>query len=145
GGDEHDRSPPRPADVHRSGAQGHGPAVRSVFGAQRSETDPRPRRGGGRGRALGGEEGDDMTRWLGKMGFPAAALVGCASVWLSANFTREGPAPPARAPGMTIQDGGIALTPDAPQWQVLKLGVVQTAVDRWSDPVPARVVIDETR
>ena len=86
-----------------------------------------------------------MRQWFKKMGFPAAALVGCASVWLSANFTREGPPPPAEAPGIKVEEGAIALTPDAPQWQVLKLGVAQAAVDRWTDPIPARVVIDETR
>src|SRR5206468_10037255 len=43
------------------------------------------------------------------------------------------------------EGGTIALTPDAPQWQAVKLGVVTRADLRWTDPVPARIAIDETR
>jgi membrane fusion protein, heavy metal efflux system len=81
-------------------------------------------------------------RW---MGFSGAALVGCVSVWLSAGFTREQPEAPAPDPAMKVDESGIALTPGAPQWQMLKLGVVKAAETRWTDPVPARVEIDETR
>ena len=84
-------------------------------------------------------------RWTRVMGFPAAALAGCVSIWLSSGFTQQRRDPPAGVPGMTVDAGGIALTPGAPQWRVLKLGVVRGAAARWTDPVPARVVIDETR
>ncbi len=82
------------------------------------------------------------TRW---MGFSGAALFGCVSIWISSDFTREKPEAPAVSTAMKVDENGISLTPDAPQWQLLKLGVVQAAETRWTDPIPARVVIDETR
>jgi cobalt-zinc-cadmium efflux system membrane fusion protein len=85
------------------------------------------------------------NRWTRMTGFSAAALVGCASIWISSGFTRGEREPLPPSPAMKVDDGAIALTPDAPQWQLLKLGVVQPAVMRWTDPVPARVQIDETR
>ena len=72
-------------------------------------------------------------------------LVGGTSIWLSTGFTREAAEAPAAAPGITVSDGRVALAPDAPQWQALKLGVVAPSTARWTDPVPARVGIDETR
>src|SRR5207249_1218731 len=126
-------------------SEGDGSAVRSFFGAQRSPARPGPgRRGlpGGPGNLSGGIMKD---RWTRVMGFPAAALAGCVSIWLSSGFTQQRRDPPAGVPGMTVDAGGIALTPGAPQWRVLKLGVVQGAAGRWTDPVPARGGIDETR
>jgi len=84
-------------------------------------------------------------RWPRMIGVSASMLVGGVSVWLSTGFTRDKPEAPSKPPGMTVDGNGIALTAGAPQWQVLKLGVVATSTARWTDPVPARVVIDETR
>lgn len=84
-------------------------------------------------------------RWPRMIGVSASMLVGGVSVWLSTGFTRDKPEAPSKPPGMTVDGSGIALTAGAPQWQVLKLGVVATSTARWTDPVPARVVIDETR
>ncbi|PYT16435.1 MAG: efflux RND transporter periplasmic adaptor subunit [Acidobacteria bacterium] len=83
-------------------------------------------------------------RKLRMFGLGSSMLVGGLSIWLSAGFSRETrPAvPPA---GMRVEGGTIALTPDAPQWQAVKLGVVTRADLRWTDPVPARIAIDETR
>ncbi|HYS78784.1 MAG TPA: efflux RND transporter periplasmic adaptor subunit [Candidatus Dormibacteraeota bacterium] len=77
-------------------------------------------------------------------GLGSSMLVGGLSIWLSAGFSRETrpPLPPA---GMRVEGGTIALAPDAPQWQAVKLGVVTRADLRWTDPVPARIAIDETR
>lgn len=84
-------------------------------------------------------------RWPRMFGVSASMLVGGLSIWLSTGFTREKPEAPARVPGITLEGSGVSLAADAPQWQVLKLGVVAPATVRWTDPVPARVVIDETR
>jgi len=46
---------------------------------------------------------------------------------------------------MQVGDDNVTLAADAPQWKVLRLGVVAAATTHWSDPVPARVKIDETR
>ena len=86
-----------------------------------------------------------MKRPLIRMfGLGSSMLLGGLSVWLSAGFSREAPTP-AKPAGLRVEDGAVALAPDAPQWQALKLGVVTTADTRWTDPVPARVAIDETR
>lgn len=79
------------------------------------------------------------------LGLPAAVLTGCMSVWLSSGYTRERKETPPADPGMTVDKQGISLAPGVPQWQMLKLGVVLPAGQLWTDPIPARVVIDETR
>src|SRR5262249_14843758 len=78
------------------------------------------------------------------LGLGGSMLVGGLSIWLSSAFSLE-PSPPYRPPGITVEGKSVALTPDAPQWSAVKLGVVTTSEGRWGDGVPARVVIDETR
>jgi cobalt-zinc-cadmium efflux system membrane fusion protein len=79
------------------------------------------------------------------MGLVGAVVLSCISIWVSAGFTRE---PPPRAPepaGMRTGASDVSLAPDAPQWRALKLGPVRAAATHFSDPVPARVKIDEAR
>ena len=83
-------------------------------------------------------------RGVRMFGLGSSMLVGGLSVWLSTGFSRE-PQAPEKTPGLTIEGSKVALSPDAPQWQALKLGVVTTADERFTDPVPARIAIDETR
>lgn len=78
-------------------------------------------------------------------GVLAAAVVSGISIWAASGFTREPPPPTAGAPGIQVGDDNVTLAADAPQWKVLRLGTVATSVTHWSDPVPARVKIDETR
>ena len=86
-----------------------------------------------------------MKRPLIRMfGLGTSMLVGGLSMWLSSGFSREA-APAVKPAGLRVEAGAVALAPDAPQWQALKLGVVAAADTRWTDPVPARVAIDETR
>src|SRR5439155_561233 len=59
-------------------------------------------------------------------------------------FSRE-PVVAAKPAGLTVEGSALTIAPDAPQWQALKLGIVTTADTRLTDPVPARVAIDETR
>src|SRR5262249_32883356 len=51
----------------------------------------------------------------------------------------------AAAPGMRGGSTSVALASGAPAWKVIKLGAPGTAQPHWSDPVPGRVVFDETR
>jgi membrane fusion protein, heavy metal efflux system len=74
-----------------------------------------------------------------------ALAVSGVAISLAATFSRPAPPSAAQPPGMDITDAGVSLTADAPQWQVLKLGQPTPDTDYWSDPVPARVRIDETR
>jgi membrane fusion protein, heavy metal efflux system len=83
-------------------------------------------------------------RLMRMFGLGSSMLLGGLSVWLSAGFSREA-RPPEGPAGLRVEGGAVTLAPDAPQWQALKLGVVTTADIRWTDPVPARVAIDETR
>jgi membrane fusion protein, heavy metal efflux system len=83
-------------------------------------------------------------RGVRMFGLGSSMLVGGLSVWLSTGFSRE-PQPMEKTPGLTIEGSKVTLAPDAPQWQALKLGVVTTADVRFTDPIPARIAIDETR
>jgi RND family efflux transporter MFP subunit len=78
-------------------------------------------------------------------GVLAAVVVSGISIWAASGFTREPPPPTPDAPGMQVGDDNVTLAADAPQWKVLRLGAVAAATTHWSDPVPARVKIDETR
>ena len=80
-------------------------------------------------------------------GVLAALVVSGISIWAASGFTREPPPPTPVAPGIQVGESNdnITLAADAPQWKVLRLGTVAAATTHWSDPVPARVKIDETR
>ncbi|HEU4403039.1 MAG TPA: efflux RND transporter periplasmic adaptor subunit [Candidatus Polarisedimenticolia bacterium] len=78
-------------------------------------------------------------------GVSASMLLGGLSIWLSNGFTRGTPETTPPVPGIHLDGNGVAIAPGAPQWQMLKLGLVGPSDGRWTDPVPARVVIDETR
>lgn len=80
-----------------------------------------------------------LTAALGA-GLGVALLVAGAAGWSRA--PRTGPPPSA---DMTTTPDSVSLKSGAPQWQVLKLGVVGTTSTDLTDPVPARIVIDETR
>lgn len=78
-------------------------------------------------------------------GLAFAVLAGLLSIWAAAGWSRAPKAAMAEPPGITVEKDAIAVAQGAPQWQVLKLGVAGPANTHWTDPVPARVVIDETR
>lgn len=81
----------------------------------------------------------NLAGWLG------ACAAGLLSIWFAAGWTRLPRAATPEVPGITVDKNSIALAEGAPQWQVLKLGVVGPANEHLTDSVPARVVIDETR
>jgi len=80
-----------------------------------------------------------VAAWLAALG------AGLLSIWFAASWTRLPRAATLEAPGITVDKGSISIAEGAPQWQVLKLGVAGPANEHLTDPVPARVVIDETR
>ena len=89
---------------------------------------------------------DRWNDWMKKrLALVAALLVSGVSVWVSAGFRREPPPPPAEAAGMTVSGQTIELVPEAPQWRSVRLEQAVLATAHWTDPVPARVKIDETR
>ncbi len=80
-------------------------------------------------------------RWA----WSASVAGGALSIVLAARYSLEAPAAPTGTPGMTVSHGTIALASDAPQWTFVKLGTVTTATTHWTDPIPARITMDQTR
>jgi RND family efflux transporter MFP subunit len=78
-------------------------------------------------------------------GVIGAVVISAISIWAASGFTREPPPPAPQAKGMKVGEDNVTLAADAPQWKVLHLGPVQKSAVHWSEPVPARVKIDETR
>jgi RND family efflux transporter MFP subunit len=74
-----------------------------------------------------------------------ASVISVISIWAASGFTREPPPPTPPPPGMQVGTEDVTLAADAPQWKLLRLGPAQPATTHFSDAVPARVKIDETR
>lgn len=80
-----------------------------------------------------------------RVGLVVAIAVAIGTVWASSRFVRK-PLPPERVqPGLTIENGAVAIAPDAPHWQVLGLETAQAITNNWTDAVPAFVKVDETK
>ncbi len=75
----------------------------------------------------------------------AAIAVSVVAVMLAYRYKRPDPPPEEAAPGMAVGTDSVALESNAAQWSTVKLGKAVAAQPRWSDPSPARVVIDETK
>jgi cobalt-zinc-cadmium efflux system membrane fusion protein len=74
-----------------------------------------------------------------------ALMLSALCIWASAGFTRTPPPKPPEAEGMTVGDSTIALAPGAPQWKLVHVAPAKPATTHWTEPVPARVKIDESR
>ena len=74
-----------------------------------------------------------------------ALVVGAGSVWAAVHYHRPEPEPAEGTPGMQVGSDSVALKRGAAQWSAVKIGKAAAAQPRWSDPSPARVVIDETK
>lgn len=85
------------------------------------------------------------TPWGKRLALGGAFLASCIAVWMSAGFTRAHPPQPMAPAGLLTGNHDVSLAVDAPQWRMLKLGQVKEATMQLSDPVPARIKIDETR
>src|SRR4051812_48915539 len=72
-----------------------------------------------------------------------AALLGGGIIGLACHSPRPDPPVEGAAPGISVGSNSVRLTPDAPQWSVIKVAAVQAAEPHWSDPVPGRIVFDE--
>ncbi|HEX3758099.1 MAG TPA: efflux RND transporter periplasmic adaptor subunit, partial [Kofleriaceae bacterium] len=70
---------------------------------------------------------------------------GALAILLARHYRRADPPTEPAAPGMKVGSNSVALASGAPAWKVVKLGAPGTAQPHWSDPVPGRVVFDETR
>ena len=75
----------------------------------------------------------------------SAVGLGMLALWAAAAYSKEAPSVVKSSPGVDVEGTSISLTPDAPQWKAIKLAKVTPATRHFSDPVPARVRVDETR
>ncbi|MET0387168.1 MAG: efflux RND transporter periplasmic adaptor subunit, partial [Polyangiales bacterium] len=73
-----------------------------------------------------------------------AALGGAVAIAAAALFSTKPPAPMPPPRGITVDDQSVTLAANAPQWNVLRLAQASAPRAIYSDPVPARVRIDET-
>jgi RND family efflux transporter MFP subunit len=80
----------------------------------------------------------------------AATLIGAVAIALLAMigghaYKRPDPVPEPPAPGMQVGKDFLALEPTAPEWAMIATELPSPAEPRWTDPLPARVVFDESR
>jgi cobalt-zinc-cadmium efflux system membrane fusion protein len=74
-----------------------------------------------------------------------AALGGIIAIVAAAMFSTKPPTPVPPPHGMRVGNADVTLSPKAPQWSVLRLGKATAPRAVYTDPVPARVRMDETR
>ena len=74
-----------------------------------------------------------------------ALVLSALAILLARHYDRPSPPLDPPAPGMTVGSDFVSLTATAPMWNVVKVEPAQAAAARWTDPVPARIVFDETR
>jgi membrane fusion protein, heavy metal efflux system len=85
------------------------------------------------------------TRWTRFAAIGGALVVSGVSIIAAARYQREPPPADTPAPGMTVAKDSVTLESGAPQWKVLHLGVATPATQHWTDPLPARIEIDEAK
>jgi membrane fusion protein, heavy metal efflux system len=74
-----------------------------------------------------------------------AAVAGASLIMLAHLVTPASPPADAKSLDMTTSKDAIAVRENAPQWKFLKLGIVGQTGSHWTDSVPARISIDESR
>ena len=84
-----------------------------------------------------------ISRRLAAIG--GAVAVSAVAIIAAAHYEREPPPAEAPAPGMTVAKDSVTLESGAPQWKVLRLGSATPATQHWTDPLPARIEIDEAK
>jgi len=84
-------------------------------------------------------------RRSGVLGVGGALAFSGLSLLAASSFARKPPAGLAPPGSMSVGNDSVTLSAGAPQWNVLQLGSVTRAAEHWTDPVTARVRIDETR
>lgn len=74
-----------------------------------------------------------------------ALVFGGGAIVLARRYTRPPPPEETPAPGMTVGSDSVTLAANAPMWSVVKIAPAAPSAPRWTDPVPAKIVFDETR
>lgn len=74
-----------------------------------------------------------------------ACGIAIASLLIARAYERPKPTPEPPAPGMKVGSDWLSLEPGAPEWAVITTKPPDPPEPRWTEPVPARVVFDESR
>src|ERR1700733_12258456 len=74
-----------------------------------------------------------------------AIVVAIGAIVAGHAYQRPPPTPDQPAPGMTVGSDSVTLSPTAAQWSVVVTKTPDKAEPRWTEPIPARVVFDESR
>ncbi|HTR52047.1 MAG TPA: efflux RND transporter periplasmic adaptor subunit [Kofleriaceae bacterium] len=92
---------------------------------------------------------DNGTRVARGAAFAVCLAIALVSVVGAHAYQRPAPVPEQPAPGMKVgkdQTGDfLSLDPGAPEWSVVATALPSPPEPRWTDPLPARVVFDESR
>lgn len=80
-----------------------------------------------------------------KLGIIVAVVVSAIAVTGASQFKRADPPATPQSATMTVGSADVTLAPGAPQYKIMRLGAAKAAVMHYSDSVPARVTMDETR
>jgi cobalt-zinc-cadmium efflux system membrane fusion protein len=91
------------------------------------------------------QETRPRSRWRRLAGVAGALLISGVSIIAAARYEREPPPADKPAPGMTVDKDSVTLESGAPQWKILHLGAATPAIQHWTDPLPARIEIDEAK
>jgi len=84
------------------------------------------------------------ARWVHTVVLGVAVVIAGASVLLARAYQRPAPVPEPPAPGMTVGSDSVTLAPSAPQWAVIETKNPDPPQPNWTEPIPARVVFDES-
>lgn len=88
---------------------------------------------------------DPRVRGRQGLGIGVAALLGVIAIFAASRFQRKPPPPPQESTNVAVTGSAIGISQGAPQWDVIRLGRAEAALEHWSDPVPAYVRVDETK
>ena len=72
-------------------------------------------------------------------------LIGGSAIVLAQQYEHPAPRPAIAAAGMSVGSASVTLADGAPQWSAIEIAPAARGELRWSDPMSARIVFDETR
>jgi RND family efflux transporter MFP subunit len=79
------------------------------------------------------------------VGLIAVGLITLGSVWACTRHKRGDSPRPTEERGIVVGSDGVTIERNAAQWRTIKIGSAVAAESRWTDPAPARIVIDESK
>jgi len=74
-----------------------------------------------------------------------ALLIGGSAVMLAHAYERPAPAAAPPSTMMEVGSASVTLAAAAPQWSAIEVAPAGPGEPHWSDPIPARIVVDESR